>query len=194
MRVPPLVRVPAVTRVPVLVCGERERGDDAAGPAAIALLPDDVRAAAEIVEVGQLDLLALLELPAGRAAVVVDAVAGITPGEVWVRPLSNLADRATGRAGAAGSPEPRSSHELPLDQVLGLAATLRDGPPAGTFVGLGGARWDQGAPLSPAVRAALPAFALAIAAAVREAGGARDAGAGRGRRAGPPGAKMNRAR
>lgn len=178
-RAPASGRVPGSGRVPVLVCGERERGDDAAGPAAIALLPDDVRAGSEIVEVGQLDLLALLELPAGRAAVVVDAVAGIAPGEVWVRPLASLAERVTTRAGVARLPEPRSSHELPLDQVLALAATLRDGPPAGTFVGLGGASWDQGAPLSLAVRAALPAFALAIAAAVRDIAGAPAPGAAR---------------
>lgn len=166
--------VPTVARVQLLVCGERERGDDAAGPAAVALLPADVRAGAVIVEVGQLDLLALLELPAGRVAVVVDAVAGIAPGEIWVRPLASLVDLRRSRAGAAAAPQPRSSHELPLDQVLALAATLRDGPPGGTFVGLGGARWDQGAPLSPAVRAALPAFVDAIAAAVRAAAGARD--------------------
>jgi Ni,Fe-hydrogenase maturation factor len=65
--------------------------------------------------------------------------------------------------------EPRSSHELPIDQVLALAATLRDRPPAGTFVGIGGSRWDAGAGLSEAVREALPAAAAAIVAAIREA-------------------------
>jgi hypothetical protein len=53
-----------------------------------------------------------------------------------------------------------------VEQVLALAATLLGGPPAGTFVGIGGARWDLGAPLSGPVAEALPAVAAAIAAAV----------------------------
>jgi hypothetical protein len=53
--------------------------------------------------------------------------------------------------------------------VRALAATLRDAPPAGTFVGIGGARWDVGAPLSDPVAGALPAFAAAVAAAIEAA-------------------------
>ena len=86
---------------------------------------------------------------------VVDAVAGLAPGEIWVRPLAALVDRARSRASGAGA-EPRSSHELPIDAVLTLAATLRAAPPPGTFVGIGGSRWDVGAPLSPAVAAPCP--------------------------------------
>lgn len=160
-------------RVPVFVCGEPARGDDAAGFAAVELLSPDVRARAEIVPVGQLDVLLLLDLPADEPCVVVDAVAGLAPGEIWVRPLAALVDRAQARADAGRAPEPRSSHELPLEQVLALAATLRDAPPAGTFVGIGGSCWDVGAPLTAAVAAGLPAFAAAIAAAVEAAAGAR---------------------
>lgn len=152
------------SRVPVFVCGEPARGDDAAGPAAVALLSADVRARVELRVVGQLDVQVLLDLPADVPCVVVDAVAGLPPGEVWVRSLADVVDRARGRGGAG--PVPRSSHELPPDQVLALAATLRDAPPAGTFVGIGGGRWDAGAPLSAPVAAGLPAFADAIAAAV----------------------------
>jgi hydrogenase maturation protease len=152
------------SRVPVFVCGEPARGDDAAGFAAVELLAPDVRARAEIVPVGQLDVLLLLDLPAHEPCVVVDAVAGLAPGEIWVRPLAALVDRA--RAGAGRAPEPRSSHELPLEQVLALAATLRGAPPAGTFVGIGGSCWDVGTPLTAPVAASLPAFAAAIAAAV----------------------------
>jgi hydrogenase maturation protease len=155
-------------RVRVFVCGEPARGDDAAGFAAVDLLAPDVRARAEIVPVGQLDVLFLLDLPADVPCVVVDAVAGLAPGETWVRPLAALVDRA----GAGRSPEPRSSHELPLEQVLALAALLRDAPPAGTFVGIGGSCWDVGTPLTAAVVAGLPAFAGAIAAAVKAAAGA----------------------
>jgi hydrogenase maturation protease len=158
-------------RVPVFVCGEPARGDDAAGFAAVELLEPAVRARAEIVAAGQLDLLLLVDLPADAPCVVVDAVAGLEPGEVWVRPLAALVDRARALADAGRAPEPRSSHELPIEQVLALAATLRGEPPAGTFVGIGGACWDVGAGLSPEVAAALPAFAAAIATAVAQAGG-----------------------
>jgi hypothetical protein len=50
--------------------------------------------------------------------------------------------------------------------VLALAATLRDAPPAGTFVGIGGGCFDVGTPLTASVAGALPAFAAAIAAEV----------------------------
>jgi len=160
-------RAPPVTgRVPVFVCGEPARGDDAAGFAAVELLPAEVRARAEIREVGRLDVLFLLDLPTEEACVVVDAVAGIEPGEVWVRPLPALVGRARALADAGRAPEPRSSHELPLEQVLALAATLRDAPPAGMFVGIGGSCWDVGTPLTEAVVAGLPEFAAAIAAAI----------------------------
>ena len=58
-----------------------------------------------------------------------------------------------------------------MERVLALAATLRDAPPRGTFVGIGGAGWNVGTPLSAAVAAALPAFAAAIAAAITELAG-----------------------
>ncbi len=154
------------SRVPVFVCGEPARGDDAAGFAAVELLPPDARARAEVVPVGQLDVLFLLDLPADAPCVVVDAVAGLPPGEIWVRPLAALVERARRQVGTSRGPEPRSSHELPLDEVLALAAALRDSPPAGTFVGIGGACWDVGSPLTEPVRARLRAFAAAIAAAV----------------------------
>jgi hydrogenase maturation protease len=158
-------------RVPVFVCGEPARGDDAAGFAAVELLPAGVRECAEVVPVGQLDLLFLMDLPDEAPCVVVDAVAGIPPGEVWVRSLGALVQLATASRTAGRAPEPRSSHELPLEQVLALAATLRAAPPAVTFVGVGGGRFDVGTPLTGPVVAALPAFAAAIAAAIRGAAG-----------------------
>jgi len=157
-------------RVPIFVCGEPARGDDAAGVAAIELLPNDLRERAEVVPVGQLDILFLMDLSADAPCVVVDAVAGLRPGEIWVRPLSALVDRARALSAAGRAPEPRSSHELPLEQVLDLAATLREAPPAGTFVGIGGSCFDVGTPLTAPVAKALPAFATAIAAAVAALG------------------------
>lgn len=154
------------TRVPIFVCGEPARGDDAAGFAAIELLPPDLLERAEVVPVGRLDILFLLDLPADAPCVVVDAVAGLRPGEIWVRPLAALVDRARVLTAAGRAPEPRSSHELPLEQVLELAATLRDAPPAGTFVGIGGGCFDVGTPLTAPVADALQRFAAAIAAEV----------------------------
>jgi hydrogenase maturation protease len=154
------------SRVPIFVCGERARGDDAAGFAAVDLLPPGLRERADVVPVGQLDILFLMDLPADAPCVVVDAIAGLQAGEVWVRPLAALVDRARALQASGRAPEPRSSHELPLEQVLALAATLRDAPPAGTFVGIGGTCFDVGTPLTAPVAAALPAFADAIAAEI----------------------------
>ena len=55
--------------------------------------------------------------------------------------------------------------------MLALAAALREAPPAGVFVGIGGEAWDVGTPLTASVAAGLPAFAAAIAAAVDELAG-----------------------
>jgi hypothetical protein len=63
------------------------------------------------------------------------------------------------------SPTPRSSHELPIEQVLGLAQVLRPGGlPAGTFIGIGGRRFGYGRPLSRSVRLNMEHFQAAIAA------------------------------
>jgi len=159
-------RLPRPAPIPILVCGEPARGDDAAAFAATSLLAPATLAATRVEPVGQLDVLFLLELPDGLPCVVVDAVAGLPAGAVWVRPLAALVDRARAVDLSGRRPEPRSSHELPIDQVLTLAATLRAAPPAGTFVGIGGVDFGLGAPLSSAVTAALPAFAAAIDAAV----------------------------
>jgi hydrogenase maturation protease len=163
-------------RVPLFVCGEPARGDDAAGHAAVELLSPAIRERVDVVIAGQLDVLFLMDLPADFPCVVVDAVAGLRPGEIWVRPLAALVDRARALADSGRGPEPRSSHELPLEQVLALAATLRDAPPAGTFVGIGGSCWDVGTPLTPPVAQALPAYAAAIEAAIEALGAAPSEG------------------
>ncbi|MFI5038287.1 MAG: hydrogenase maturation protease [Solirubrobacterales bacterium] len=155
-----------ISRVPIFVCGEQARGDDAAGFAAVDLLPAELRDHIEVIPAGQLDILFLMDLPAETPCVVVDAVAGLRPGEIWVRPLKTLVDRDRALRAAGRAPEPRSSHELPLEQVLALAATLRDAPPAGSFVGIGGTCFDVGTPLTSPVARALPELAAAIAAEV----------------------------
>jgi hydrogenase maturation protease len=142
------------------VCGERERGDDAAGPIALDGLPADVLALCEVRSAAALDVDALLDIPSSAACVLADAAIGVEPGAVVVLPLERLVGR---REGAA----PRSSHELPVEQVIGLAAVLRGGLPRGSFVGIGAAAADFGAPLSRSVEAALPAFRDAIAGEIR---------------------------
>jgi hydrogenase maturation protease len=151
----------ARTRVRLIVCGEPERGDDAAGPRAVDGLPVDVLRQVEQHRAAALDIDALLGIPEGVACVLVDAAVGIEPGQVIVMPLERLLPQAD--RGAL----PRSSHDLPVEQVIGLAAILRGALPAGSFVGLGAAASGLGASVSPAVEAALPAFRSAIAREIR---------------------------
>ena len=150
----------------VLVCGERLRGDDAAAVRAAELLPNDVRALAELVEVGQLSVEILLDVAEGVALIVVDAAIGVAPGQVVTLPLAEIAGTA-GDAGAAGGVTPASSHSLPPDQVLALAEELRGSPLRGSFVGIGGAEFGFVEGLSPAVVAGLPTFIAALSAEIR---------------------------
>jgi hydrogenase maturation protease len=154
-------------RVRLIVLGEVERGDDAAGPLAVDGLPAAVLDLVEQQRAAALDLETLLDIPEGVACVLIDAAIGIEPGQVVALPLEELL--ACTPDGAV----PRSSHELPVEQVLGLAAILRGALPAGSFVGLGAASSGLGAPLSPPVQAALPAFRAAIAAEIRRLASAR---------------------
>ncbi len=151
---PPCVRL--------LVCGNADRGDDGAALSAVAtLLPSLPPALLERLEVrrcGHLRVEDLLDVPEGEAALVVDAAVGLAPGHVVTLPIGSI-------AADPSAPTPRSSHELPIDQVLGLAQTLRPGGlPEGTFVGIGGRRFGYGRPLSRSVRLNMAAFQVAIAA------------------------------
>jgi hydrogenase maturation protease len=148
--------------VRLLVCGNADRGDDGAALSAVAtLLPSLPAAMLERLEVrrcGHLRVEDLLDVPAGEMAVVVDAAVGIAPGHVVTLSIRQLvADNQ--------APAPRSSHELPIDQVLGLAHVLRPGGlPEGTFIGIGGRRFGYGRPLSRSVRLNMATFQAAIAA------------------------------
>ena len=146
--------------VRLLVCGNADRGDDGAALSAVATLlpclPPPMLERLEVRRCGHLRVEDLLEVPAGQVALVVDAAVGIAPGHVVVLAIDQI-------AGDPRAPAPRSSHELPIDQVLGLAGTLRPGGlPAGTFVGIGGRRFGYGRPLSRSVRLNMPAFQAAI--------------------------------
>ena len=155
-------RGPATVRL--LVCGNRLRGDDGAAVLAAEMLDAATLALVEIVEVGQLSVEALLDAPDGVGVVVADAAVGIPVGFVVTLALAEVA------AGGGGA-TPASSHALPPDQVLALADELRASPLRGSFVGIGGADFGFGKRLSAAVEAGLPAFAAAVADAIRQLAG-----------------------
>ena len=156
-------------RVVVLVCGERDRGDDGAALRAVEYLPAGALAGAAIRDCGGLEVDHLLAVRPDEAYLVVDAAIGLAPGEIVTRSISSLV-AAGERAGRPGSPAPRSTHVLPLSEVLSLAAILRPGLPPGAFVGIGGSSFGFGEELSPAVERALPALCVAIAAEIERLG------------------------
>jgi hydrogenase maturation protease len=138
--------------VRLLICGAADRGDDGAALTAIArLLPMLDPATLERLEVRrclQLDPLDLIDVAPEQSCLVIDTVVGIEPGSVIAIPLEELASPAS-------AVTPRSSHALPIDQVLGIADAIRGGLPRGTFVGIGGKWFGFGARHSRAVTAGL---------------------------------------
>ncbi|MEI7742285.1 MAG: hydrogenase maturation protease [Chloroflexota bacterium] len=148
--------------VRILVCGNADRGDDGAALSAVAtLLPSLPTAMLERLEVrrcGHLRVEDLLEVPPGEVCVLIDAAMGIPPGHVVSMPISDITmDPAAAL--------PRSSHELPIDAVLGEARDRRPGGlPGGTFIGIGGRRFGYGRPLSRSVRLNMAAFQAEIVA------------------------------
>jgi hydrogenase maturation protease len=154
--------IAAPPRVRLLVCGTADRGDDGAAICAAAtLLPALSEAQRTLLEVrrcGQLEVDDLTGMPDGMAGLIIDAAVGVTPGAIVTVPFEDL-------AAGSGGPAPRSSHALPVSQVLALAATLGR-LPRGTFVGIGGRRFGFGQGLSRSVRAAMPAYREAIVAEI----------------------------
>lgn len=150
----------AMRRVTLLVCGEPMRGDDAVAAAVVAALPAGTLGMVDVRHVGQLmpdDLLAT-----DGPILLVDAVEGLTAGEIVDLPLASLL-----AADAAGI-SPASSHALPLRITLGIVAGLRGGAlPEGRFVGIAGAEYGIGTPLSAAAHAAVPACAARLSHWIR---------------------------
>jgi hydrogenase maturation protease len=162
-------RTAASHPIRVIVLGEPHRGDDGVAFVAVRQVMRDldpsVAARIEVRETGQLDPADLVELAPDGAAIVVDAVVGVPAGEVVVVALEDIAGE--------GAVQARSTHVLPVDQLVGLAAALRGSPPPGVLVGIGGERFAFEVGLSAAVSAALPAFVERIRTEVlRVAGGA----------------------
>jgi Ni,Fe-hydrogenase maturation factor len=88
----------------------------------------------------------------------VDTVVGVEPGEVVELAFEALVQ--------SGQVAPRSSHALPIQQVLGIAEAVRGSLPPGRFVGIGGKWFGFGPTRSRAVRDGLPAFEQAIRATI----------------------------
>jgi hydrogenase maturation protease len=152
----------------VLVCGNGDRGDDGAALVAIAhVLPRLEPATSQRVEVRrcpQLDPTDLIDVGEDEACLVIDTVVGLEAGRVLELPLEDLV-RTTEVA-------PRSSHALPIQQVLGIAEAVRGNLPRGAFVGIGGRWFGFGTTRSKALRAGLPAFESAVHAAITRFAGA----------------------
>jgi len=121
------------------------------------LLPD-LRQRLEVRRCPQLDAVDLIDVAPGEACVILDTVVGVAPGEVIEIPLDELATRDT--------IAPRSSHALPIEQVLGIAMAVRGTLPAGAFVGIGGKWFGFGNLQSRALRHGMPDFERAAEAAI----------------------------
>jgi hydrogenase maturation protease len=146
---------------PVLVVGvgQRDRGDDAVGPAvaerAAGLLPP------EVTVVERAEPTGLIGTWAGAGLVVIaDAVrSGQRPGTVHVLhachgplPLGTGAD---------------STHGLGLAEVIELGRTLGRLPPELVVIGVEAQQFQLGEPMSPRVAAAVELAAKAVAEVVR---------------------------
>jgi hydrogenase maturation protease len=146
----------------VLVCGSADRGDDGAALTAIAhVLPSlDHRICLrlEVRRCQQLDASDLLDVAPGERCLVLDTVVGVVAGEIVDVPLEALLRHCEAA--------PRSSHALPIQQVLGIAEAVRGSLPPGRFVGIGGKWFGFGPNRSRAVREAMPEFEGAVRAAI----------------------------
>lgn len=146
----------------VLICGSADRGDDGAALSAIAhVLPDlepAIRQRIEIRRCLQLDPADLIDVPEDEACLVLDTVVGVEPGRVIEVPLIELIDH--------GRIAPRSSHALPIQQVLGIAEAVRGSLPPGRFIGIGGKWFGYGTTRSRALRSGMPAYEAAVRAAI----------------------------
>jgi len=151
--------------LPLIVgIGHPDRGDDAAGR----VLAETLGRRAPGLPVAQCDgeatrLIALFE---GRDAVVlVDACrSGAAPGTILRRDLGRDLKGGPLPRGLA----PASSHGFGLAEAVELARMLDRLPPDCRLIGIEAARFDLGAPLTPAVAQAVARVAEALIAEYAE--------------------------
>ncbi len=153
---------PPATDTLVVGCGNLLRGDDAAGPVLVRVLADrDLPAGVRLVDGGTAGMDVAFAMRGARRVILVDASqVGVEPGVVHRVPGSELVDL---------SPPEGNLHRFTWDQALGFAQwLLKDEYPDDVTVYLvEGATFDVGAPLSPAVEAAVARIADAIEADLR---------------------------
>lgn len=142
-----------MSRVRVIALGSALHRDDGVALVAAKALDDsglDVRLAGRPGP-GLLDML-----DPSVPTLVLDAVRGVEPGTLVELTLDEVAREAAVRT---------SSHGLGVAEALQLGFALGRALPRGRFIGLGGARFDPGEGLSPAVAARADVYVDAIRAA-----------------------------
>lgn len=148
----------ADTHTVVVGCGNLIRGDDAAGPVLVRLLADrDLPEGVRLIDGGTAGMDVAFAMRGASRVIVVDASRiGVEPGTVHRVPGSELTDLA---------PPEGNLHRFRWDQALGFAQWLlkEEYPDDVTVWLIEGASFDPGAPLTPAVEAAVAEVADAIA-------------------------------
>ena len=151
----------APRQVVVFACGDPVRGDDSVAFLACNSLPPETLARADVKLIGAMEAEYVRDIPIGVRAVIVDAVVGVSPGELVEMELHEMSGRAE-------KVVTTSTHQLPLDQVVAIGQLLRDEPVEGRFVGLGVESVEIGAEPTPAVVAAVSVLRDAVASAINE--------------------------
>jgi hydrogenase maturation protease len=152
---------PLPGRIRLIVLGSVDRGDDALGPLAVAELSPDVWSLVDVRLGSSLDVLDLADVPEGGACLVVDAARGLAPGAIAFIPFGRFLGRS-----AARLPSPRSSHELPLPDLVRLVRAVRGTVPRGGFLVAGGSHFGLGELPSREVAIAIPTLVTAIEEAI----------------------------
>jgi hydrogenase maturation protease len=144
----------------VIGYGNSLRSDDGVGWHAAHLLADDPRLArAEVVVRHQLAPELALDVSKASLVVLIDASAAEPPGMIAVRRVSNDPSGARPQA---------TSHHMGPQEIVELARELYGAAPEVFVVGVGISSTEAGEELTPAVAAALPAVADAVAELVAE--------------------------
>ena len=146
--------------VVVFACGETLRGDDGVAHVAVDALTQRDAGTSSLRHVSSLGPEDLAGLGEDTTSIIVDAVVGVPPGEIVRMDLLDLPHGTAVR--------PTSSHQLPLDMIVGLAK-LMGWKPRGVFLGMGGRDFTHGASLSPEVRRLVPTLGETIATEIARA-------------------------
>ena len=154
---------PPATDTLIIGCGILLRGDVAAGPVLVRVLADrDLPAGIRLVDGGTAGMDVAFAMRGVRRVILVDASnVGVEPGVVHKVPGSELMDL---------TPPEGNLHRFTWDQALGFAQwLLKDDYPADVSVYLvEGESFEIGAPLSPAVEAAVERIADSIEADIAD--------------------------